>query len=183
MDFLFTHIVVIYLLCLCFFVFSLFVFLVILCFLIFVRFYYAVVCYTTWCQFIQLCRIIGWKRNYPEIGYPEFCQLIEQENRDPNKALGQGMKITVAIQFAFWVVYASLNYIMLCGAGIIFSWLLQQSFVISRNPKSLVGTRSNSADANFICSILTLQLCYAHGLGHVGELGLRISLLAGGTHA
>ena len=35
---------------------------------------------------------IGWKISYPEIGYPEFCQLIEQENRDPNKALGQSIK-------------------------------------------------------------------------------------------
>ena len=34
----------------------------------------------------------GWKINYPEIGYPEFCQLIKQENRDPNKALGQSIK-------------------------------------------------------------------------------------------
>ena len=33
--------------------------------------------------------VLGWKINYPKIGYPEFCQLIEQENRDPNKALGQ----------------------------------------------------------------------------------------------
>ena len=46
----------------------------------------------------------GWKINYPEIGYPEFCQLIEQNNIDPNKALGQGIKITVAIQFEFCVV-------------------------------------------------------------------------------
>ena len=45
--------------------------------------------------------LFGWKINYPEIGYPEFCQLIEQNNRDPNKALGLGIKITVAIQFAF----------------------------------------------------------------------------------
>ena len=45
--------------------------------------------------------LIGWKINYPEIGYPELCQLIEQNNIDPNKALGQGIKITVAIQFAF----------------------------------------------------------------------------------
>ena len=46
-------------------------------------------------------RINGWKINYPEIGYPEFCQLIEQENRDPNKALGQSIKITVYLEFAF----------------------------------------------------------------------------------
>ena len=44
---------------------------------------------------------IGWKISYPEIGYPEFCQLIEQENRDPNKALGQSITVTVALQFAF----------------------------------------------------------------------------------
>ena len=43
----------------------------------------------------------GWKINYPEIGYPEFCQLIEQENRDPNKALGQSIKITVYLEFVF----------------------------------------------------------------------------------
>ena len=44
----------------------------------------------------------GWKINYPEIGYPEFCQLIEQENRDPNNALGQSIKkITVYLEFAF----------------------------------------------------------------------------------
>ena len=45
--------------------------------------------------------LTGWKINYPEIGYPEFCQLIEQENRDPNKALGQSIKITVYLEFAF----------------------------------------------------------------------------------
>ena len=52
----------------------------------------------------------GWKIKYPEIGYPEFCQLIEQENRDPNKALGQSIKITVALQFAFCVAWVPLNY-------------------------------------------------------------------------
>ena len=46
-----------------------------------------------------LSLIIGWEINYPEIGYPEFCQLIEQENRDPNKALGQSIKITVYLEF------------------------------------------------------------------------------------
>ena len=56
----------------------------------------------------------GWKINYPEIGYPEFCQLIEQENRDPNKALGQSIEITVYLEFVFWVVYASRNYTFLC---------------------------------------------------------------------
>ena len=49
---------------------------------------------------MRLC-VYGWKMNYPEISYPEFCQLIEQENRDPNKALGQSITITVALQFAF----------------------------------------------------------------------------------
>ena len=57
--------------------------------------------------------VTGWKINYPEIGYPEFCQLIEQENRDPNKALGQSIQITVYLEFAFWVVYASLSYVAL----------------------------------------------------------------------
>ena len=53
---------------------------------------------------LLLIIIVGWKINYPEIGYPEFCQLIEQENLDPNKALGQSIKITVALQFALCVV-------------------------------------------------------------------------------
>ena len=53
---------------------------------------------------------IGWKINYLEIGYPEFCQLIEQENRDPNKALGRSMKITVALQFACCVAWVPLSY-------------------------------------------------------------------------
>ena len=43
----------------------------------------------------------GWKINYPEIGYPEFRQLIKQENRDPNKALGQSITITVYLEFVF----------------------------------------------------------------------------------
>ena len=47
------------------------------------------------------CPNFGWKINYPEIGYPEFCQLIEQEKRDPNKALGQSIKLTVYLEFAF----------------------------------------------------------------------------------
>ena len=51
----------------------------------------------------------GWKINYPEIGYQEFCQLIEQENRDPNKALGQSINNAVYLAFAFWVVYVSLS--------------------------------------------------------------------------
>ena len=43
----------------------------------------------------------GWKISCPEAGYPEFCQPIEQYNIDPNKALGQSIKITVALQFVF----------------------------------------------------------------------------------
>ena len=37
----------------------------------------------------------------PGNGLPRICQLIEQENRDPNKALGQSVKITVYLEFAF----------------------------------------------------------------------------------
>ena len=33
----------------------------------------------------------GRKISYPEIGYPEFCQLIELEHVDPNKVLGTSM--------------------------------------------------------------------------------------------
>ena len=40
----------------------------------------------------RLPRADGWKINYPEVGYPEFCQLMEQEPIDPNKALGQSIK-------------------------------------------------------------------------------------------
>ena len=50
---------------------------------------------------VNTITLIGWKINYPEIGYPEFCQPIEQGNRDPNKALGQSIKITVYLEFAF----------------------------------------------------------------------------------
>ena len=50
---------------------------------------------------LEMARVYGWEIYYPEIGYPEFCQLIEQKNLDPNKALGQGMKITVYLDLAF----------------------------------------------------------------------------------
>ena len=46
----------------------------------------------------------GWKIKYPEIGYPEFCQLIEQENLDPNKARGPSINVTGAFQFVFLFV-------------------------------------------------------------------------------
>ena len=45
--------------------------------------------------------LIGWKTNYPEIGYPEFCQLIEQENRDPNKHWDKVKQITVYLEITF----------------------------------------------------------------------------------
>ena len=48
--------------------------------------------------------LAGWKTKYREIGYPEFRQLVEQANIDPNKALGQGITITVALQVMFRVV-------------------------------------------------------------------------------
>ena len=44
------------------------------------------------------------KTNYLDLGYPKLCQLIEQENLDPDKALGQSIKITVALQSVFCVV-------------------------------------------------------------------------------
>ena len=47
---------------------------------------------------------IGQKAGYLEIDYPELCQPIEQENLDPNKALGQSTSITVALKVVLCVV-------------------------------------------------------------------------------